>query len=60
MAQPKKKTSRSKRNSRRAHWKAVLPTLVMCDQCGEKKPSHMVCTNCGHYKGRQVFDMDEE
>jgi len=55
MPQPKKKTSRSKRNSRSQHWKAVLPMLVICNQCGDKKPSHVVCPSCGHYKGREVF-----
>ncbi|HEY9842744.1 MAG: 50S ribosomal protein L32 [Candidatus Sericytochromatia bacterium] len=59
MPQPKKKTSKSKRNSRRQHWRAVLPTLVSCDQCGEKKPSHVVCPSCGHYKGREVFQVVE-
>jgi len=59
MPQPKKKTSNSKRNSRRQHWKATLPTLVKCEQCGDKKPSHMVCKACGYYKGREVFQVAE-
>ena len=59
MPQPKKKTSRSKRNSRRQHWKAQLPTLVNCEQCGEKKPSHVVCVSCGYYKGREVLQVVE-
>ncbi|MGV3525713.1 MAG: 50S ribosomal protein L32 [Candidatus Sericytochromatia bacterium] len=57
MPQPKKKTSKSKRNSRRQHWRAVLPTLGPCEQCNEKKPSHMVCPSCGYYKGREVLQV---
>ncbi|MFH1642628.1 MAG: 50S ribosomal protein L32, partial [Nanoarchaeota archaeon] len=52
MALPKRKTSKSKRNSRRAHIKAVAPNLTACPQCGETKVSHHVCHSCGTYKGR--------
>lgn len=45
---------------RRQHWKAELPTLVSCEQCGDKKPSHMVCPVCGHYKGREVIKVGQD
>lgn len=54
MAVPKKRTSKARRDRRRAHWKAKAPKLVECPQCGELKVPHRVCLNCGTYKGREV------
>lgn len=55
---PKKKTSKARRDSRRSHHALSAPTLVECPQCKSKKPSHVVCPNCGTYAGRQVLDVD--
>ena len=55
MAVPKRRTSRSKRNMRRAnHDKVTAPNLVSCPNCGEPKVSHRACASCGHYNGREV------
>ena len=56
MAVPKRKMSRSNTRSRRSQWKATVPTLATCPNraCGQLKPPHEVCPNCGKYKGRQV------
>jgi len=54
MAVPKRRTSKARRNSRRAHWKAKPPKLVECPQCGELKVPHRVCIRCGTYKGREI------
>lgn len=55
MAVPKKKTSKSRRNMRRAH-DALTPVVMSeCSNCGEPKRSHHVCGACGFYRGRQVF-----
>mgnify|MGYP000944168117 CR=1 FL=1 len=35
MALPKKKTSKARRNKRRAHWKLSAPEIVACPQCGD-------------------------
>jgi large subunit ribosomal protein L32 len=54
MAVPKKKTSKSRRDMRRAHH-ALKPVGHMeCPNCGERKRAHHVCTACGHYDGRVV------
>ncbi len=59
MAVPKRRTSKARRNKRRAHWKLALPGLVKCPQCHEAKLAHRVCPNCGHYKGKKmVSDKD--
>ncbi|MDW7739912.1 MAG: 50S ribosomal protein L32 [Bacillota bacterium] len=54
MAVPKRRTSKSKKNMRRAQDKLVVPRLIPCPNCGELKPTHRVCLNCGHYKGREA------
>ncbi len=52
MALPKRKTSSSKSRKRRTHYKAVMPGLSLCPNCGEHKPPHRACQSCGFYKGR--------
>jgi large subunit ribosomal protein L32 len=55
VAVPKRRTSRSKRNMRRAnHDKVSAPTLVPCPKCGEPVVPHRACASCGFYKGRSV------
>ena len=55
---PKKKTSKARRDSRRAHHALSAPNLTECPQCKSKKPQHVVCPECGMYAGRQVVDVD--
>ena len=57
MVVPKKKTSKSKRDMRRAHDALVQVRSGECTNCGARKRSHHVCASCGHYRGRQVVDM---
>lgn len=33
------------------------PNFCVCPQCKEKKLSHMICKECGYYKGREVVDV---
>lgn len=55
MAVPKKKTSKSRRNMRRAHHALKPQGLAECPNCGEMKRPHHMCPSCGHYDGRQVL-----
>ena len=59
MAVPKRKMSRANTRARRAQWKASAPTLVPCPNraCGQPKPPHVACPNCGQYAGRQVLSV---
>jgi large subunit ribosomal protein L32 len=59
MAVPKKKTSKAKRDTRRAHDKAKLPRAVHCPQCHELTLPHHVCPECGTYKGRTIIQTEE-
>jgi len=60
MAVPKRKTSKTRRDTRRAHDAiSVNAALVKCESCGEWKARHRVCLACGTYRGRRVFDVQE-
>ncbi|CAA7613290.1 MULTISPECIES: 50S ribosomal protein L32 [Magnetospirillum] len=59
MAVPKKKTSKSRRNMRRAHHALPKTTGVECPNCGEVKLPHHVCGSCGHYDGREIVAQGE-
>ena len=58
-ALPKRKISKGRRNRRRAHDALQLEVLVPCPSCGEMMRPHRVCLNCGEYRGRQVFEMED-
>jgi large subunit ribosomal protein L32 len=60
MAVPKRRTSRTRRDSRRAHDRLALPARSLCPQCKEPKRPHRVCPNCGTYRGREVVETDED
>jgi large subunit ribosomal protein L32 len=54
MAVPKKRTSHQRQATRRANWKATLPEVQICPNCGAPKFPHKMCGDCGFYKGRIV------
>ncbi len=55
MAVPKRKTSSSKRNKRRAHDALTPPNVIACPECGESAVMHRACPHCGVYRGRKVI-----
>ncbi|HAZ91621.1 MAG TPA: 50S ribosomal protein L32 [Eubacterium sp.] len=54
---PKNRSSRARRDKRRATWKMSTPTLVKCE-CGALKMPHRVCKNCGKYDKKQIVAVD--
>jgi len=58
MAVPKKKTSKSRRNMRRAHDSLTAAAQTECANCGEVKRPHHVCGSCGFYDGREVVEIN--
>lgn len=58
MAVPKRKTSKARRNKRRANWKMTAPNLSNCTKCGEPVMPHRACKNCGTYKNKVVVDTE--
>ncbi len=59
MAVPKRKTSKSRRDKRRTHYKLIAPNVVECPHCHEPKLPHRVCPHCGKYKGEEVIEVKE-
>ena len=55
MPNPKRKFTRSRRDSRRAaNWKLERPSLTPCQNpdCRRLRRDHVVCPHCGFYNGR--------
>lgn len=57
MAHPKRKQSKTRTAKRRTHYKAVVPTITICSNCGSSVLYHRVCAECGYYKGKPAIDM---
>lgn len=58
MPVPKRHKSKSKtRMQRAANMKFTAVVHSKCGSCGEPKLSHMVCTSCGKYAGKQLLDI---
>ena len=54
MAVPKFRTSKSKRDLRRAHHALSTPGMSTCPNCNAVRRPHQVCGQCGSYKGKIV------
>ena len=55
---PKNKSSKGRRDSRRANWKMTAPNLVKCSKCGELMMPHRVCKACGSYNKKEIVAVD--
>ncbi|MET3617511.1 50S ribosomal protein L32 [Peptoniphilus olsenii] len=59
MAVPKGKTSKQRKNKRRASsYRLNKATVVECPNCHEMKLPHRVCPECGYYDGKQVIEVE--
>ena len=56
MPNPKRRHSKRRTSTRRAHDHLFPPSLAECPNCHEKKLPHRACPKCGYYKGREVID----
>jgi large subunit ribosomal protein L32 len=56
MPHPKRKHSKQRRDKRRTHHKAEIPTLSTCQNCGATVKYHRVCPECGHYRGKLAIE----
>ena len=52
---PKNKSSKARRDKRRANWKMSAPNLVNDSKCGELMMPHRVCKACGAYNKREII-----
>jgi len=60
MPVPKRRVPQSRKGKRRSHHALTPVQTVVCRQCGHAMLPHAVCSNCGHYRGRQVVEIEEE
>jgi large subunit ribosomal protein L32 len=58
MAVPKRKQSKARTAKRRANFKLELPAQSICPECRSIKLPHRVCLNCGTYRGKKVFAVE--
>ena len=58
MPVPKRKTSRTRRDTRRATHSISGPAQSVCPQCHQPKLPHRVCPECGYYNGKEVIDTE--
>ena len=57
MAVPKQHRSKSRQGQRRMHIYLKSPKLIRCPKCGKPVLPHILCENCGYYKGVEVIDV---
>ncbi|MCX6508976.1 MAG: 50S ribosomal protein L32 [Actinobacteria bacterium] len=59
MPVPKRKSSKARSRARRAsNWRLELPSRSNCPQCSVAKLPHVVCPQCGWYKGRVAIEVN--
>ncbi|KKB26865.1 LSU ribosomal protein L32p [Mycoplasmopsis meleagridis] len=51
---PKRKTSKQRKHKRRTHHALPVQNLIACSNCSNMIQQHLICYNCGFYKGKKV------
>ncbi len=59
MPNPKRRHSKRRTSTRRAHDALVRSGLAECPHCHEPKLPHRVCPHCGKYRDREVIEVKE-
>lgn len=59
MPVPKRKTGKTRRDTRRAHHALKPRSLSECANCGTRMLPHRVCKQCGWYKERYALNVSE-
>ncbi len=62
MAHPKRKTSKTRRDKRRTHYKAEMPQVAVCSKTGESHLYHRAYWHEGklYYRGKVLLDNNAE
>ena len=55
---PKNRTSKARKNKRRANWKMSEVNLVKCSKCGALTMPHRVCKSCGSYNKETIIEQE--
>ncbi|MCK5000568.1 MAG: 50S ribosomal protein L32 [Anaerohalosphaera sp.] len=57
---PKKKISKTRTRTKRAH-QAIKPTnYALCPKCGTAKLPHAACDKCGYVNSKITLDLSKE
>ena len=58
MAHPKRKTSKTRRDKRRTHYKAEMPQVAVCSKTGDSHLYHRAYWHEGklYYRGKVLLD----
>jgi large subunit ribosomal protein L32 len=57
---PVTKKSKMRKRTRRSHHALRPPHLIACPQCGQAKPPHMACRNCGYVNAHTSIKVGTE
>jgi large subunit ribosomal protein L32 len=57
MPNPKRRHSKERTSTRRAHDFLKKPAMAECPECHQPTIPHRVCPHCGKYKGREVIEV---
>ena len=58
LAVPKRKTSKQRRDTRRATHSIEATRMGRCPRCSSPVRTHHVCGVCGYYRGRPVVEIE--
>ncbi len=59
MPNPKRRHSKSRTRTRRAHDAILAPQTIACKNCGEPHLPHRVCPACGYYAGKKRLEVED-
>jgi large subunit ribosomal protein L32 len=57
MPNPKRRHSKRRTSTRRAHDSLSKAGVSECSNCGAFKLPHRACPSCGYYKSREVIEV---
>ncbi len=57
MGLPAKRITSTRRDRRRSHHALSATFAGVCAKCGTPALAHIMCSNCGFYKGKEVMNV---
>ncbi|MDD5318618.1 MAG: 50S ribosomal protein L32 [Candidatus Pacebacteria bacterium] len=49
--------NRGQTGSRRSHHAIKGAGVILCEKCGQPRQKHIMCMQCGTYKGKVILDV---
>ncbi|MEP7363980.1 MAG: 50S ribosomal protein L32 [Acidobacteriota bacterium] len=59
MPNPKRRHSKRRTSTRRAHDFLKKPPIAECPECHQAMIPHRACPHCGKYRTREVIEVQE-